>query len=96
MKALFGRSQRNYPDHHNPDFAHPYYPNKTAQGSNVSHMPEVQPNDRNSDRNSDRAAERNQANTPVDRARSTLDALQMIRRRFEESQKEQPKEQVAA
>lgn len=94
MKALFGRSQRNYPDHHNPDFSHPYYPNKGAQESNISQMPEVSLRDDNY--STDRVPAHRQQNAPIDRARSTLDALQIIRRRFEESQHQQVEDQAAA
>ncbi len=86
MKALF--SQRQYPDHHNPGFSHPYYPDKAAQTSNVSRMPEAQKADHDHQ-------DHHHASLVTGRARSTLNALQMIRRRFEASQKELMTEQLS-
>ncbi len=72
MKALFGRNTRKiYPDHHDPDYAHPYHPPRTTPATdNVSRI-------------QDRPPQGRQHNSGDARPLTTLDALQKIRRRFE-------------
>ena len=91
MKALFNRNQPKYPEHHNPDFTSPYYPGDREGRGKVSRLP-ANRNESHDDRHNEYRASAEQTavhrrqNGPA--ARTTLDALQIIRRRFEQSQEE--------
>ena len=81
MKALFGRNRKPvYPDHHYAEHAHPYYPPKNTPRGDDS-MPSLTSGDY-------RAAQSVSAirQTAAKSRLTTLEALQIIRRRFEESQ----------
>ncbi len=80
MKALFGRNRKPvYPDHHYPEHAHPYYPPKNTTRGDDS-MPSL-----TSDYRSAQSVSAIRQPTAKSRL-TTLEALQIIRRRFEESQ----------
>lgn len=89
MKALFARNRKNeYPDHHYPEQAPTYYPpkNSARNGDSNSGFTAIDYRSAQQDR-----ATRHAAQSGL----TTLEALQIIRRRFEENQKITYEDQAA-
>lgn len=83
MKALFGLNRKNeYPDHLNPE--HPYYPPRNTHHNGHQHDDSILDLPSIEDRQTRTHGPRQ--HSAQDRL-TTLEALQIIRRRFEESQR---------